>query len=76
MNLTDEVLSLASSAIQSTTLTIDSSQENTPEWDSLAHMHFISSLCERYSLQLDQDMVYNCLSIKKALNYLSSKGLS
>ena len=67
MPLKDDVLSLALSIFQSNSLTLDSTQENTPEWDSLAHMQFVAALCKRYSLELDQDMVYGTLSIKKAI---------
>lgn len=54
----------------------ESSEENTPEWDSLGHLSILSSLDERTSgATSDLDNISEADSIEKLVDILSSNSL-
>ena len=55
---------------------MESSEENTPEWDSLGHLSILSSLDERTSgATSDLDNISEADSIEKLVDILSSNSL-
>ena len=58
------------------TIDMESSEENTPEWDSLGHLSILSSLDERTSgATSDLDNISEADSIEKLVDILSSNSL-
>ena len=52
-------------------INIDSTQENTPEWDSINHMTLISNLSQKFSFQLDAEIIYKLRSVKEIISFLN-----
>ena len=48
----------------------NSSTENTPEWDSLAHMQILNDLSKIYNFELNQENIINLNSFLSIKYYL------
>ena len=72
-----ELYELVTVAIESERpIDMESSEENTPEWDSLGHLSILSSLDERTSgATSDLDNISEADSIEKLVDILSSNSL-
>jgi acyl carrier protein len=53
-------------------ISIDSSQENTVEWDSLAYLGVLSALEEEFNLSVNQENINNFTSIRNIIREVAN----
>ena len=54
-------------------ITDESSPEDTPEWDSFAHMHMVAEVEKAYSIKLTMEEVIEMQSLSKMVEVISRK---
>ena len=59
-----KVKTLLSEVLNVENLTLDASQENMVEWDSIAYLTIIARLEEKFKLKINQDNINNLGSVK------------
>ena len=59
-----KVKTLLSEVLNVENLTLDASQENMAEWDSIAYLTIIARLEEKFKLKINQDNINNLGSVK------------
>ena len=59
-----KVKTLLSEVLNVENLTLDASQENMAEWDSIAYLTIIARLEEKFKLKVNQDNINNLGSVK------------
>ena len=59
-----KVKTLLSEVLNVENLTLDASQENMAEWDSIAYLTIIARLEEKFKLKINQDNINNFGSVK------------
>ena len=59
-----KVKTLLSEVLNVENLTLDASQENMAEWDSIAYLSIIARLEEKFKLKINQDNINNLGSVK------------
>ena len=59
-----KVKTLLSEVLNVKNLTLDASQENMVEWDSIAYLTIIARLEEKFKLKINQDNINNLGSVK------------
>ena len=72
---TSDVIKIASQVLQvnSESLDISSSIDNTPEWDSISHMSLIVSLETAFSVEFTGEEIGELISISSIYKILLSK---
>lgn len=56
-------------------LSLESTPDNTPQWDSLSHLTLISELEERYSISISHEDAVQLLSVADIAKYLNTKSI-
>ena len=65
---------LASSIdVDSNILTDESSPDNTPEWDSFAHLNMVAAIEQEYKISLTLDEVISMQTLPKIVEVVSKK---
>lgn len=54
-------------------LTDDSSPDNTPEWDSFAHLNMVAAIEQEFSISLTLDEVISMQNLPKITEVVSKK---
>ena len=63
-----KVIDLVSTALNVNSIDLQSSQENTSEWDSLAYLSIISAMEEEFEIEITEKNINNFGSVKNILN--------
>ncbi len=63
-----KVITLVSTALNVNSINLQSSQENTSEWDSLAYLSVISAMEEEFEIEISEKNINNFGSVKNLLN--------
>ena len=63
-----KVITLVSTALNVNSINLQSSQENTSEWDSLAYLSVISAMEEEFEIEITENNINNFDSVKNILN--------
>ena len=63
-----KVITLVSTALNVNSINLQSSQENTSEWDSLAYLSVISAMEEEFEIEISEKNINNFGSVKNILN--------
>ena len=63
-----KVITLVSTALNVNSIDLQSSQENTSEWDSLAYLSVISAMEEEFEIEISEKNINNFGSVKNILN--------
>ena len=66
-----KVITLVSTALNVNSINLQSSQENTSEWDSLAYLSVISTLEEEFEIEITENNINNFGSVKNILNEIN-----
>jgi len=63
-----KVITFVSTALNVNSIDLQSSQENTSEWDSLAYLSVISAMEEEFEIEITEKNINNFGSVKNILN--------
>ena len=63
-----KVITLVSTALNVNNITLQSSQENISEWDSLAYLSVISAMEDEFEIEITEKNINNFGSVKNILN--------
>ncbi len=63
-----KVITLVSTALNVNSINLQSSQENTSEWDSLAYLSVMSLMEEEFEIEISEKNINNFGSVKNILN--------
>ena len=66
-----KVITLVSTALNVNSINLQSSQENTSEWDSLAYLSVISVMEEEFEIEITEKNINNFGSVKNILNEIN-----
>ena len=66
-----KVITLVSTALNVNSINLQSSQENTSEWDSLAYLSVISAMEEEFEIEITEKNINNFDSVKNILNEIN-----
>ena len=66
-----KVITLVSTALNVNSINLQSSQENTSEWDSLAYLSVISVMEEEFEIEISEKNINNFGSVKNILNEIN-----
>ena len=66
-----KVITLVSTALNVNRIDLQSSQENTSEWDSLAYLSVISVMEEEFEIEISEKNINNFGSVKNILNEIN-----
>ena len=66
-----KVITLVSTALNVNSIDLQSSQENTSEWDSLAYLSVISVMEEEFEIEITEKNINNFGSVKNILNEIN-----
>jgi len=66
-----KVITLVSTALNVNSINLQSSQENTSEWDSLAYLSVISAMEEGFEIEITEENINNFGSVKNILNEIN-----
>ena len=66
-----KVITLVSTALNVNSINLQSSQENTSEWDSLAYLSLISAMEEEFEIEITEKNINNFGSVKNILNEIN-----
>ena len=66
-----KVITLVSTALNVNSINLQSSQENTSEWDSLAYLSIISAMEEEFEIDITEKNINNFGSVKNILNEIN-----
>ena len=66
-----KVITFVSTALNVNSINLQSSQENTSEWDSLAYLSVISIMEEEFEIEITEKNINNFGSVKNILNEIN-----
>ena len=66
-----KVITLVSTALNVNSINLQSSQENTSEWDSLAYLSVMSLMEEEFEIEISEKNINNFGSVKNILNEIN-----
>ena len=66
-----KVITFVSTALNVNSIDLQSSQENTSEWDSLAYLSVISVMDEEFEIEITEKNINNFGSVKNILNEIN-----
>ena len=66
-----KVITLVSTALNVNSINLQSSQENTSEWDSLAYLSVISAMEEEFEIEITEKNINNFGSVNNILNEIN-----
>ena len=67
----EKVITLVSNTLNINNIDLQSSQENTSEWDSLAYLSVISVMEEEFEIEISEKNINNFGSVKNILNEIN-----
>ena len=67
----EKVIAIVSNALNVKNIDLQSSQENTSEWDSLAYLSVISVMEEEFEIEISEKNINNFDSVKNILNEIN-----
>jgi len=62
-----EVRSIVAEILALSDISEDASQENTPEWDSMAYISIVSAIEDEYGIEISEDNIDDFGSIEEIL---------
>ena len=65
------VITLVSTALNVNGINLQSSQENTSDWDSLAYLSVISAMEEEFEIEITEKNINNFGSVKNILDEIN-----
>ena len=68
----ENVISIVSKILNVKNIDLQSSQENTPEWDSLAYLSVLSAVEEEFVIEISQENINSFSSVQKILNEMNN----
>ena len=68
----ENVISKVSTILNVKNIDLQSSQANTPEWDSLAYLSVLSAVEEEFAIEISQENINNFSSVQKILNEINN----
>ena len=68
----ENVISIVSKILNVKNIDLQSSQENTPEWDSLAYLSVLSAVEEEFVIEISQENINSFSSVQKILNEIKN----
>jgi len=66
-----KVITLVLTALNVNCINLQSSQENTSEWDSLAYLSIISAMEEEFEIEITEKNINNFGSVQNILNEIN-----
>ena len=66
-----KVITFVSTALNVNSIDLQSSQENTSEWDSLAYLSVICAIEEEFEIEITEKNINNFGSVKNILNEIN-----
>ena len=66
-----KVMNIISNSLSNKSITLDSNQDNTDGWDSMAYLGILSEIEEEFEIQISEKNVNNFNSVKNILTELS-----
>ena len=66
-----KVITFVSTALNVNSIDLQSSQENTSEWDSLAYLSVMSLMEEEFEIEISEKNINNFGSVKNILNEIN-----
>ncbi|HJP17143.1 MAG: hypothetical protein CMD96_06955 [Gammaproteobacteria bacterium] len=71
--MTEKIIDLFSSVldVKKEKITVETSMDDLPEWDSLAHISLVSAIEEEFKVSMSMDEITSMLSIKSAIEIIS-----
>ena len=66
-----KVITLVSTALNVNSINLQSSQENTSEWDSLDYLSIISAMEEEFEIEISEKNINNFGSVINILNEIN-----
>ena len=67
----EKVIAIVSNTLNGNSIDLQSSQENTSEWDSLAYLSVLCAIEEEFSIEISQENINSFSSIQKILNEIN-----
>ena len=67
----EKVIALVANTLNVNDIDLQSSQENTSEWDSLAYLSVISAKEEEFEIEITEKNINNFGSVKNILNEIN-----
>ena len=67
----EKVIAVVSNTLNVKNIDLQSSQENTSEWDSLAYLSVISIMEEEFEIEITEKNINNFGSVKNILNEIN-----
>ena len=67
----EKVIAVVSNTLNVKNIDLQSSQENTSEWDSLAYLSVISAMEEEFEIEITEKNINNFDSVKNILNEIN-----
>ena len=68
----EDVISIVSKILNVKNIDLQSSQENTSEWDSLAYLSVLSAVEEEFVIEISQENINSFSSVQKILNEIKN----
>ena len=68
----EDVISIVSKILNVKNIDLQSSQVNTPEWDSLAYLSVLSAVEEEFVIEISQENINSFSSVQKILNEIKN----
>ena len=67
----EKVIAIVSNTLNGKSIDLQSSQENTSEWDSLAYLSVVCALEEEFAIEISEENISCFGSIKEILNEIN-----
>ena len=68
----EKVIAVVSNTLNVKNIDLQSSQVNTPEWDSLAYLSVLSAVEEEFVIEISQENINSFSSVQKILNEINN----
>ena len=68
----ENVISIVSKILNVKNIDLQSSQENTPEWDSLAYLSILSAVEEEFAIEISEENINSFSGVQKILNMMNN----
>ena len=73
MNLEERVLEIMREVFENEDVTVDASQKNCAQWDSLHHLSLASELEEEFDIELEPEEIAEMTDFSRVIEMLKSK---
>ena len=67
----EKIIAIVSNILNVKSIDLQSSQENTSEWDSLAYLSVISAMEDEFEIEITEKNINNFGSVKNILNEIN-----